>query len=261
MGANIRFFMALCRMTFKSASMQRGAMLLRAFFSVTTHLIYIPVWYILFQFTPNISGWTIEHALYAYGLAIGCWGIVSLLAFGLRTLPEQIDHGELDSYLTLPKPVLLSAAISSSRNTGLGELLFGIALLIFCHLHYGSPIGMVPYFFVVGSIVFASAVLFFATFGFWLRQFLASAEEIYFNFNLMASRPAPIFTGLFHVLSLTLLPVGLMTHIPVEYVLGHRHELIVYLTLGALAYAAFAIAFFHIGLRRYESGNRFGVRG
>lgn len=261
MGANFRFFLALCHMTFKSASMQRGAMLLRAFFSITTHLIYIPVWYILFQFTPNIDGWTIEHALYAYGLAIGCWGIVSLLAFGLRTLPEQIDHGELDAYLTLPKPVLLSAAISSSRNTGLGELLFGISLLIFCHLHYGASIILVPYFLLLGSVVFASAVLFFATFGFWLRQFLASAEEIYFNFNLMASRPAPIFTGLFHILSLTLLPVGLMTHIPVEYVMGHKIELLFYSSLGTVAYAAFAILFFHIGLRYYESGNRFGVRG
>lgn len=31
--------------------------------------------------------------------------------------------------------------------------------------------------------------------------------------------------------------------------------------IGAAAYAFIAVSFFHIGLRHYESGSRFGVRG
>ncbi len=261
MANNFAFFLSLIRMTFRSATMQRGAMLIRAFFSIATHLIYIPIWLVIFSVAPDIQGWKIEHALFAYGLSISCWGIVSLFAFGLRTIPEQIDHGELDAYLTLPKPVLLSAAISSSRNTGLGEILFGLSLLIFCGVHYGVSLAFLPLFLIMGSVVFASGILFFATIGFWLKQFYASAEEIYFNFNLMASRPAPIFSGVIKILALTLIPVSLMTHIPVEFMFEHHVKVLLFAILGVVGYAVLAVSFFHLGLRHYESGNRFGVRG
>jgi len=102
MAGNLRFFLALLRMTFKSAAMQRQAILIRAGFSVITHLIYIPVWVVIFSIAPDIGGWTLHHAMVAYGISIACWGFVSLIAFGLRTIPEQIDHGELDAYLTYP---------------------------------------------------------------------------------------------------------------------------------------------------------------
>ncbi|MCB1558919.1 MAG: ABC-2 family transporter protein [Alphaproteobacteria bacterium] len=261
MGSNFQFLLALVRMTFKSAVGQRSALLIRAFFSVITHLIYIPVWYVVFSVAPDLSGWRLEHALYAYGLAISCWGIVSLLAFGLRMIPEQIDHGELDSYLTLPKPVILSAAFSSSKNTGVGEVLFGVCLLIFCGIHYGFSFVPMPFFVLMGSVVFASGILFFATLGFWLKQFIGSAEEIYFNFNLMASRPAPIFTGALKIIALTLVPVSLMSHIPIDFVVHHHWLTLTYAVLGVAAYAVLAVSFFYLGLRFYESGNRFGIKG
>jgi len=140
-------------------------------------------------------------------------------------------------------------------------VLFGIGLLIFCAVHFEVDLTLAPLFVLMGSIVFASGILLFASIGFWLKQFYASAEEIYFNFNLMASRPAPIFTGVIQVIALTLIPVGLMTHIPIEYVFSHRLMLLGYSLAGVAGYAALAVSLFYLGLRHYESGNRFGVRG
>lgn len=236
-------------------------MLIRGLFSFISTMIYFPVWYIMFSFAPSIGGWTIEHAILAYGLSITCWGIVALTAYGLRTLPQQIDNGELDSYLTLPKPVLLSAALSTSRNSGLGEVISGLALIIFGGIKYHIDLTFVPLFLIMGSIVFASGILFFASMGFWLKQFYASAEEIYFNFNLMASRPSPIFSGVFKIITLTIIPIGFMTHIPIEFIMTHQWQLLAFAMIGTLAYGLFACAFFYTGLKYYESGNRFGVRG
>jgi ABC-2 type transport system permease protein len=261
MVGNLKYLWALLSITFKSAMSQRGAMLLRGCMSVLTHSIYIPVWVVMFSFAPTIGGWTLPHALLAYGLATASWGIVALFAYGLRTLPQQIDNGELDSYLTLPKPILLSAALSTSRNSGLGEVIAGVGLIIFTGIKFDIDLTVVPWLLAIGSIVFASGVLFFASFGFWIKQYYASAEEIYFNFNLMASRPAPIFSGFFKLISLTIIPIGLMTHIPVEFILTHQWKLLFFSACGTVAYAIFASAFFYIGLRHYESGNKFGVRG
>jgi ABC-2 type transport system permease protein len=261
MGGQFRYALALIGMVFKSATSQRRAMLLRGFFSVISHLAYIPIWFVMFSYVPTIGGWGIEHALMAYGIAITSWGLVAVLAYGLRTLPQQIDHGELDGYLTLPQPVLISVALSTSKSAGLGEIIFGVGASIAAGVFYGVDLTFLPLFIVIGAIIFASGILLFASLGFWVRQFYASAEEIYFNFNLMASRPAPIFTGAIQVITLTLIPVGLMTHIPVRFAETHQTSLLLFIVLGTLAYAALAIAFFHVGLRHYESGNRFGVRG
>ena len=261
MAGNLRYLWALLSITFKSISSQRGAMILRGMCAVITHLIYFPVWYVMFSFAPSIGGWTLQHAFLGYGISITCWGIVAITMFGLRTLPQQIDNGELDSYLTLPKPVLLSAALSSSRNSGLGEVTVGIGFIIFAGFKYHIDLTYIPLILVMGSIVFASGILFFASFGFWLKQFYASAEEIYFNYNLMASRPAPIFTGVFKIISLTLIPIGFITHIPIEFIMTHQFKFLAFSMIGTVAYAVFAIAFFHHGLKYYESGNRFGVRG
>ncbi len=258
---NIKYLWALLSITFKSAISQRGAMALRGLFSFVTHLIYFPVWYVMFSFAPSIGGWTLQHAFLAYGLSIACWGIIALFAFGLRTLPQQIDNGELDSYLTLPKPILLSAALSTSRNSGLGEVIAGVGLITFAGVKYHFDLTFIPILLTMGSIVFASGILFFASFGFWIKQFYASAEEIYFNYNLMASRPAPIFSGVFKLISLTIVPIGLMTHIPVEFIMTHQWQLLFFSIFGTVAYAIFAGSFFYMGLRHYESGNRFGVRG
>jgi ABC-2 type transport system permease protein len=258
---NIRYLWALLTITFKSAASQRGAMMLRGLFAVITHVFYFPVWYVMFSYAPSIGGWTLPHAFLAYGISICSWGIVALTMFGLRTLPQQIDNGELDSYLTLPKPVLLSAALSSSRNSGLGELLAGIGFMTFAGFKFHLDLTFMPLIVFMSSIVFASGILFFASFGFWLKQFYASAEEIYFNYNLMSSRPAPIFTGMFKIISLTIIPIGFMTHIPIEFIMTHQFRFLALSMLGTIGYSVFAITFFNLGLKYYESGNRFGVRG
>lgn len=261
MAGNLRYLWALLSITFKSAASQRGAMILRGVMAVITHMIYFPVWYVMFSFTPSIGGWTLAHAFLGYGIAISCWGIIALTMIGLRTLPHQIDNGELDSYLTLPKPVLLSAALSTSRNSGLGELVVGLFFISFAGFKYHLDLTFMPLILIMGSIVFASGILFFASFGFWIRQFYASVEELCFNYNLMASRPAPIFTGIFKIITLTILPIGFMTHVPIEFIMTHQFKFLAFSMLGTAAYAVFAIAFFHHGLKYYESGNRFGVRG
>lgn len=261
MAGNLRYLWALLSITFKSMTSQRTAMILRGALSMMTHMIYFPVWYVMFSYAPTIGTWTLPHMFLAYGIAITCWGIVALTMFGLRTLPQQIDNGELDSYLTLPKPVLLSAALSTSRNSGLGEVVVGILFITFAGLRYHIDLTFIPLILIMGSITFASGVLFFASLGFWLKQFYASAEEIYFNYNLMASRPEPIFTGFLKLVSLTLVPIGFMTHVPIEFIMTHQVKLLLFSMIGTIAYAVFACAFFYAGLKYYESGNRFGVRG
>ncbi len=261
MEADLRYFLELMKVNMKAAMAQRGAYLVRGIFSLITHTVYILVWFVFFSAVPSIGGWQLQHILLAYGIAISSWGFVSFLAYGFRTLPHQIDYGELDCYLTQPRPVLLNVAMGSSKATGPGEIVFGFVVIAYAGMIADVPLLPLLLVMVCACLIFASMVLATSTLGFWLRNFRGTAEELAFNFNVLASRPGPLFPLWMKFILFTIIPVSFMTHLPIEVLLGHRWEILIFTIFGAVAAVAAGVMFFHFGLRHYESGSRFGVRG
>lgn len=261
MVADLRFFLHLLRLNLKAARSMRLAYTLRSVFAIVTHSIYIVLWFVFFDAIPSLGGWQLEHILLAYGMAIAAWGIVSFLAYGLRTLPRQIETGELDTYLTQPRPVLLNIAMSSPKITGPGEVIFGLALAIYAAVRADVALGLFALALACACLVFASIILAFASLGFWVRDFHSSAEELYFNFNLLSTRPAPIFTGWLKLLIFTVVPVGFMTHLPLQFLLDNQSGAIFATIAGTCACMAGSYALFRYGLGCYESGNRFTAVG
>ncbi len=261
MAADLRYFWILLKVNMKAALALRVAYVIRALFSIVTHLVYILVWFVFFKAVPSIGGWQLPHILLAYGIAIAAWGVVSFLAYGFRTLPQQIDYGELDTYLTQPRPVLLNVAMGSSKASGPGETIFGIGVVLYAATLIDVSVPAVLLVMVCASIVFASLILSTATLGFWLRNFHGVAEELYFNFNILASRPGPLFSGWLKIIVLTIIPVSFMTHIPLEWLIEHDMQALLWTLAGTVIFSVLSAWLFGFGLRYYESGNRFGVRG
>lgn len=257
MGGDLRYFLALFRMSVKTSLSLRGAFLLRATFSTINHAIYLTIWVLFFKAVPSIHGWGLHQVLLSYGMALAAWGILSLFAFGLRTLPQQIDHGELDAYLVQPRPVLLNVAMGSPKTSGLGEMLFGIALCVAVSFKMQISLPLVLFFLVCGTMIFMSLVLAYASLGFWLNNFNGAAEEMYFNFNILASRPPAAFSPLMQVVAVTVVPVAFMTHIPISYFTSHAVWILPAVPGMAVLCMGLAYMIFAGGLKRYESGNRF----
>jgi ABC-2 type transport system permease protein len=77
---------------------------------------------------------------------------------------------------------------------------------------------------------------------------------------LFAHYPTNIYSGLLHLIMFTLIPAGLISYLPVE-LMRHFSWLqffILIVSTATIVYAAFLI--FYSGLKKYESGNKFGVR-
>lgn len=261
MGADLLYFLALLRATLKTTASLRAAYVTRAVFSVLTHGAYLIVWFFLFEAVPSLGGWRLEHVLFAYGLTVVSWGLLSFFAYGLRTLPRQIDSGDLDSYLIQPRPILLNVMAGSGKSSGLGEILFGLVLMLWAASKIGVSVWVVLFLILNGVLVFGAMVLALASLGFWLRDFFDTAEILYYSYNIMASRPAPAFDGIVYIAALTIVPVAFMTHLPVQAVVDHRYAAILWTLGGTFACLAVSYAIFRVGLGRYESSNRFGVRG
>ncbi|MGE4313135.1 MAG: ABC transporter permease [Pseudobdellovibrionaceae bacterium] len=251
----------LLAINMKSAASLRAAYAIRSAFTLINHAIYLCLWVIIFHAVPSIGGWQIQHILLAYGLGILIWGILSFFAYGLRTLPKQIDHGALDVYLTQPRPVLVNVALGNTQTAGLPEILLGLIVLLIAGHITSVSIPMLLFLGLCSAIVFCSAVLAYGSLGFWLKNYHSSAEELYFNIFIMATRPEGVFHNWMAILIFTVMPVAFMTHVPLRVLLEHDMIALAITLAGTLTCSILSYKIFLTGLRHYESGSRFGVHG
>lgn len=260
-GNNLIYFFKLVSVNMKSIASLRVAGLIRTSFQITQHALYLLIWVVMFEHIPSIGGWTREHLFLAYGIGIFAWGLLAFLGYGLRSLPQQIDQGELDVALTQPKPVLMSVAVSSSKGSGPPEAITGLLLILYCAYTLKISFLLLVLMSFCAFIIFASMVLTIASLGFWVGQMYEWAEELYYNIFIISNRPEGIFTGALKIITFTAVPVAFMTFLPVRILIDNQTTLIPATLLATVIIACAAITLFHRGLKHYESGNRFGVRG
>ncbi len=261
MTRSLSYLLDLFKINFRSAVSLRWAFIARSVFMAANNLIMFCVWILMFRNFDDIQGWTIHHMMILVGVGSGGFGLFVLFGNGLRTLANQIDNGELDSYLISPQPALLSAAGKSCDPSGLGELvttliLCGFAWPVVQH-HVPAVIGLLVLF----GIFWASMALIFGSVAFWAKDMDEWANTMLMNCIIIGTNPTNIYSDFFKIIIFTVFPVGFVALFPIEYMINNQIELLLYATGGVFAIAALAIWLFNHGLKRYESGNRFGVRG
>lgn len=85
-------------------------------------------------------------------------------------------------------------------------------------------------------------------------------DNVFMAFVTFASQPASIFTGWYKVMFLTVIPAGFISLYPVELIKNFNLTDLGIMVGGCSFFFILAVKFFYFGLRRYTSGNRFGVR-
>jgi ABC-2 type transport system permease protein len=108
--------------------------------------------------------------------------------------------------------------------------------------------------------VFAASGVILHSLAFWLGRIDALARSVFDFLVTFSIYPRPLFGGLLKIVLFTLLPAGFIGYLPYELLRDFQWTGLAAACGGAAAYAALALAVFAAGLRRYESGNRFGVR-
>src|SRR5262249_21625742 len=95
---------------------------------------------------------------------------------------------------------------------------------------------------------------------FWLGSIERLSKYYCDSLFLFALYPTNIYSGLLQVLMFTLIPAGLIGYLPVELLRSFSWLKLLALLAGSVACFALAFAVFYRGLKRYESGNQFGMR-
>jgi len=257
-GAQLRFVGALVATSLRAALALRGAFLLQAAFMLANNCIFFAVWWIFFRNFREVNGWRFAEITALYAIVSGGYGLSTILAGGVRTLARRIVDGDLDAFMTQPKSLLLHAVASYSSPAGWGDLVTLAVLIYFSG--YASHWALVTISLLCGTVLFTASGILIHSLAFWageIDNLARQAVEWVITFSVY---PQTIFTGAMRVMLFTVIPAGFIGYLPVELLRAFRPELLVFLLAGTLAYAALACFVFARGLRRYESGNRFGVR-
>jgi ABC-2 type transport system permease protein len=251
----LRFLGALTATNLKASMALRGAFWAQVIFMALNNLIFFVMWWIFFDRFKEI-----EDMAAIYGMVAGAFGLAMIFVAGARELARYIAEGDLDSFLTQPKSALLQSVASRSNASGWGDVVSGFVLL-YLSGYFGvaevlwGAVGM-----ACGATVFLATMVIVHSMAFWLGHVGALARQVSEFLIIFSAYPKTIFSGALKFLLFTALPAGFVSYLPVELVRGFSLPTLAAVVGGALLYSALAIAVFAAGLRRYESGSRFGVR-
>jgi ABC-2 type transport system permease protein len=256
----LRFALALTATNMKASFALRGAFWLQALAMLLNNVFFFSIWWIFFHRFEEIRGWRVDDMAALFGVVVGGYGIAVLLFGGVRDLSRLIVEGDLDSLLTQPKSPLLQALTSRSVASGWGEL---ATSLLFLAISGKLTLGTVPLALVavlVSGAVFTATGVLIHSLAFWLGRIETLARQLWEFTITFSIYPRPLFGGALKLLLFTLIPAGFIGYLPVELLREFRWTGLVGALAGASLYVVLALVVFERGLRRYESGNRFGVR-
>ena len=258
--ANAGFLRELVSRQLEASFALRGAFWTAAVLLVINDLFYFSTWAILLQRFGDIGGWRLPDMMCLYAIGASGFGLCVILAGGIHDLSRRIDEGDLDTFLTQPKHVLIQSLASRTQPSGWGDVSVGLGLLVLSgHLRLATlPAVLIG----VGCscITFIACGIVMHSLAFWLGRTHTLSRALWEFTLLFSLYPPALFGAGIRFFLFILLPAGIAAYLPVDLV---RHPTLSTLlaTLAATAsYAAFALWLFERGLRRYASGNRITTR-
>jgi ABC-2 type transport system permease protein len=178
----------------------------------------------------------------------------------VRQLSRTIVQGDLDPFMTQPKNLLIHLIGSRSLAKGWGHILTTFVLLFLEGLFNVQTAALVTIGVICGCLVFASMSVIAHSLAFWIGPVESLAQKYSDSLFVFALYPTHIYSGLLNLAMFTLIPAGIIGYLPVELVRNFSWFRLSILLLSTLTFWAIAFEVFHLGLRRYESGNQFGGR-
>lgn len=253
------FFMALLRTSIRASISVRGAFLVEASLMILNNLIFVMMWWLFFRQFKEINGWTLTDIIALNAIGMGAYGLMLIFFGGVRTLSRVILAGDLDSFMTKPKNLLLHLLSSQSLSKGWGHLMTAAILMAMGHLTSFPTFILIILCMLSGSLVFTGFAIIAHSLVFWLGAVESVSRKYCDSLFLFALYPTNIYSGWLQLVMFTLIPAGIIGYLPVELLRHFSWETLFIILTSSSAIFVLAFWIFYKGLKKYESGNQFGM--
>lgn len=209
----------------------------------------------------GIGVWSRPQVLFMLGFALAVRGLLNtIFGFNVAFPSRRIGRGQLDHMLLMPQPLSVTIlADGFSPLSGSAILVGGFGVIAWAIAELG--IAPTPAWLALVALYLASSTLVVLAFSYLVGSlaFAAprAAEEINSESWRLVHQIAPFpLDGVGTVLTASLLsvaPAGLVAWLPSRVLLGLEDAALsaLWMPLGAVVFAAVAIAVFRIGLAHY----------
>lgn len=252
---NLKFFQHAIYTNLKLSLSLRAAFLITLVLTVLKQLLFLVAWNFFFQKYQQVRGWDFNLMLAMYGLVCFSMGVAEGFFYGLKDFPKMIDNGQLDTFLLQPKNLVLNIAISKGDVASFGEIIAGL-LFIGSSGYALKAFPIIIVLLLLSALFMFSLLLYIGCIAFFFKNSFDFIRELNLNAVIVATQPNVAYKGALKMLTFTILPVGILSFLPVEYLRTGLWEYLALAVLGVIVFFGVACFVFKMGLRRYESGNK-----
>ncbi len=256
----LKLFLFIQKNNLKTAFISKSDALTNIFIMVINNLSFVFMWWILFQHKGSINGWGFGDMAILFAVGNNAFGFFAVFARGVQQIPEYIDNGNLDNFLVYPQNSLFLISTSESSFASWGDFITGFLLFFISGYVSWLNFGIMLFCSFLGAILMYSIRLLVSSMAFFISDSQRLGDNIFISFITFSCQPASIFTGWYKIIFLTILPAGLLSLCPVNLIKNFYWYEFVYFILAIAFFFTISIIAYKSGLKRYSSGNRFGVR-
>ncbi|MEM3486052.1 MAG: ABC-2 family transporter protein [Candidatus Methanomethyliaceae archaeon] len=213
---------------------------------------------LVYHNVETIKGWSFEQLLVIYAAASVSRALWHLLSVNLISIGVYVQTGDFDRLLLRPINPLFQLVADYVDNDDWGELVLGIALLVYAWKQANLPfslstIGWLCLMLVCGFVFYFSIHLFFNTFAFWVVQ-NKPLERMAWELDRFTTYPMTIYGPWLRFILTWLIPFGFVAFYPATVLFSEVPSKIGKLTpLIALGAFLSAYRFWIFGLSKYQS--------
>ena len=223
-------------------------------FMILNNASFIVQWIVLYSLKDNIGGYTLNNVLLLWALASSSYGISHFFFKKAYSLSDTINTGKLDAYLVQPKNVLISSITSDVETSAIGDMLYGLILVIFLRPNIKMFLLFIL-FSIVGGISLTAISVISNSLSFWFQKSDLLADRINSLMTNFATYPEGIFKGITKILLYTIIPVGIVNYIPIQVMNDFNINLLLVCIIVSVILVLLSFVIFYKGLKRYSSSS------
>lgn len=251
---NLKIMMISIKYNLMKAMENNVAFLTSVIMMIFNNSTFIIQWVTIFAIKESLGGYNLNDVMLFWAISSGAFGLAHILFNGIFKMPEYIENGKLDAYLTIPKNPLCYLATSSLEPSAFGDLIYGYIALFIFNFSLRNVL-LYTILIIFGALIYTSfmSILNSLTFFFYRSSVLADAlNDVFINGTLY---PDVIFNRAVKIIFFVLIPSAFAVWIPVHLIMNFQIVNFIVLVIFTIFILTLAFIVFNLGLKNYSSSN------
>jgi ABC-2 type transport system permease protein len=225
------------------------------------NLVNLGFFWVLYQHTPILGGWTLDQMLVFMG-GVFLSDAINMTIFSNNTwwFPIFINRGDLDYHLTRPVAPLFFLSLRDFAANSFVNLLVAVGILVWSLARYPGHLGVGRITLFLALILMGVSLHYALTMIFLIPTFWMHASnglrEIFFSMEQYVTRPHGIYRGWMARVLVSILPFALIVSFPTRVLFDGLSASLLLHMVGVTATAFLVMRLmWRAGVRAYASAS------